>query len=210
MNFIDIRDVKVYYINLDRSVDRKSSMETMLNNNNFSNYERISAVEAKNRVGCSMSHIKALEYAIKKGEYPYIILEDDVEVYNKNFIVPLPEDSDAIYLGLSSHGSYLNAENNCKKIINIKNKNKNIHQVVNMLDRHAIMHTNIEYDIDSIKYNKKFLKDSKKYLAGDVAISILNQTKTVYALNNPIFYQNDLINIKSTKKDINKIKHIII
>ena len=207
---MDIRDIKVYYINLDKDINRNNSMIKMLDDNGFKNYERIPGFVGSNRVGCSLSHIKALELAIKNNIYPYIILEDDVEIYNNNFIVDIPDDSDALYLGISSYGSDVNEKTKVKELLYIKNLDSVKHLMVNMVCRHAVIHVNKKYDIDSIKYNKLFIKNKNGYCAGDVAISNLNKQKKVYCLNVPIFYQGDIKNIESTKRTIYDVNFILV
>lgn len=207
---VDIREVKTYYINLDRDVERNKSMIDVFNNYSFKNYERVSGVIANDRVGCSLSHIKALEIAVKNNIYPYIILEDDVNIYNNKFIIDIPDDSDALYLGISSFGSNINIEKKAEKLVYIKNIDSIKHKVVNMVGRHAIVHTNKKYDIEAIKYNKLFIKNKNKYFAGDVAISELNNKKNVYCLNTPVFYQNDKKTIDDTKLSIYNINFKVV
>jgi hypothetical protein len=78
---------KVLYINLDSRTDRKEKIEKVLRN--FS-YERITAIQHKiGSIGCSMSHIYALEYAIKNNWDNVLIMEDDME-WN-NFYINYPK-----------------------------------------------------------------------------------------------------------------------
>jgi glycosyl transferase family 25 len=74
---------KVLYINLDSRTDRKERIEKVLRN--FS-YERITAIQHKiGSIGCSMSHIYAIEYAIKQKWDNVLIMEDDME-WNDFFV----------------------------------------------------------------------------------------------------------------------------
>jgi glycosyl transferase family 25 len=67
---------KILYINLDHRSDRRESIESILSG---FNYERISAIKHQHgAIGASMSHIKALEYAISKGWDNVLIMEDDM------------------------------------------------------------------------------------------------------------------------------------
>ena len=207
---IDIREIKTYYINLDQEVDRRKKMEELLIKHNFKNYERIDAILKENRRGCTLSHIKSLKTALKDSNYPFLILEDDVSIFNEDFIVNVPDDADAMYLGLSDIGSNLLKEEKAEDYLYIKNLNKENHQVVNMVARHAVVHLNKEYDQEALKYNKMFIKSPKKFVGGDVAISQLNKNKKVYALNTPIFYQNDPKIVDHTKLTINETKFEVI
>ena len=73
-----IQDIKhAFYINLDHRTDRKSHIEEQLYLAGI-NAERFNAVKMDNgAIGCSMSHLKILQQAIKEG-WPHVaIIEDD-------------------------------------------------------------------------------------------------------------------------------------
>jgi glycosyl transferase family 25 len=78
---------KVIYINLDKRKDRNKQILGELNN--FSNnYLRLSATFNEiGALGCSMSHIRCLEYAIKNNLENILVLEDDFKfIRNKKEI----------------------------------------------------------------------------------------------------------------------------
>jgi GR25 family glycosyltransferase involved in LPS biosynthesis len=89
-----IGDIKIYYINLNRAIDRRNKLEEVFNNNNL-NYKRVSAIDGNDldineinnkyeynnmniyEIACLFSHIKAMKEIIEdKHEYA-IIMEDD-------------------------------------------------------------------------------------------------------------------------------------
>lgn len=89
--------IPIYYINLDKSTDRKNEMEEEMKNYSVINYYRISAVNgrdpeqlknlettAKNtseiELATTMSHMKAIYTAYKNGDDYAIILEDDMSL----------------------------------------------------------------------------------------------------------------------------------
>jgi len=84
MDFVDI----VYYINLDYRIDRKDNFLKWILKSGFplNKTHRISALyNNKGYIGCTMSHIKALETFINSNHKNCIIFEDDYEpldVYN--------------------------------------------------------------------------------------------------------------------------------
>ena len=105
---IDVRknkiDYPIYYINLDRSTDRKRKMEKQFNKYGVENTTRISAVDGKKlysmkegfvtglgsysnffsmtprQLGCTLSHIKAIKQAYESGLETVLVLEDDVSL----------------------------------------------------------------------------------------------------------------------------------
>lgn len=113
LNFID----HIAWINLDRSINRRNSMNELLSNIIIPN-SRISAIDGKNEsirdivknlkfqnklsnyeIGCTLSHLKAIDYLKKiKGDY-FAVFEDDIAFdnllyFNKNLgdiIVESPE-----------------------------------------------------------------------------------------------------------------------
>jgi GR25 family glycosyltransferase involved in LPS biosynthesis len=114
-----------YYINLDRSPDRKVYMEDILSKANIP-YKRFTAVEGKTKtnickqlkvtpgaLGCKLSHIEILKKVKKDGWT--IVFEDDILFDNPsnvkndilNCISSLPEDAELVLFGTSPRLLYL-------------------------------------------------------------------------------------------------------
>jgi glycosyl transferase family 25 len=75
----------IYYINLDHRKDRKSQVESELNDMGWK-YQRFNAIKMKDgRVGCSMSHLKLLQMAKEKQLEYIVIIEDDIQFLRKNW-----------------------------------------------------------------------------------------------------------------------------
>lgn len=105
---IDIKnnkiDYPIYYINLDRSIDRREKIEDQFNKYGVENVTRISAVDGKQlssmkegtvpelgsysnsfrmtprELGCTLSHLKAIKQAYESGLENVLIFEDDVSL----------------------------------------------------------------------------------------------------------------------------------
>ena len=107
-------NIPIYYINLDRSIDRKNNVEYQFKKFKIKNYTRVSGIDGKNiknnfkdivqgisfinnykdgllnsEIGCILSHIKAIEQAYNGNCEEVLILEDDVSLdlmyfWNKN------------------------------------------------------------------------------------------------------------------------------
>lgn len=92
-NIQSFNDIKnVFYINLTKRIDRKIHIEQQLINIGLYNCsKRFNAIETTNgAIGCSMSHLKLLEDAIKNDLDHILILEDDIqfldpELFKKKF-----------------------------------------------------------------------------------------------------------------------------
>jgi GR25 family glycosyltransferase involved in LPS biosynthesis len=83
-----ITDIPTIYINLEHRKDRNESVLKELSKINIQNPERFNAIEMKNgAIGCSLSHIKCIEIAMKRN-YDYIMIcEDDIEILNPSLFV---------------------------------------------------------------------------------------------------------------------------
>jgi GR25 family glycosyltransferase involved in LPS biosynthesis len=108
---------KFFYINLNRSPERKERMEKMFTEYNL-RFERIEAIDGNNLMnwderlskyeqGCTLSHLKAIENFYNSGEDFGIICEDDMTLeflpYWKspiqNVIKEAPNDWEIMLLG---------------------------------------------------------------------------------------------------------------
>jgi glycosyl transferase family 25 len=74
-----IQDIKnVFYINLEHRTDRKEHIETQLKSIGLKG-TRFNAIKMENgAIGCSMSHLKLLQLALKSGLDHILIVEDDI------------------------------------------------------------------------------------------------------------------------------------
>lgn len=83
-----ITDIPTIYINLEHRKDRNESVLKELSKIGIDIPERFNAIEMKNgAIGCSLSHIKCIETAMKRN-YDYIMIcEDDIEILNPSLFV---------------------------------------------------------------------------------------------------------------------------
>ena len=121
----------IYYLNLDGQPERKQYMEDQFKYWEIENYERISAYDGRDddlsdiikgrypdnmssgEVGCTTSHLKALQHHLKTSDAPCaVIMEDDVDLqivknWNftwKDFYALVPYDYDVIQLAIICTG----------------------------------------------------------------------------------------------------------
>ena len=75
-----IKDItNIFYINLDHRTDRKDHVEYQLNLLGLQG-QRFNAIRMENgAIGCSMSHLKLLQQALKDKLDHILIVEDDIE-----------------------------------------------------------------------------------------------------------------------------------
>lgn len=205
---IDITKLPTFYINLEEKAGRRKRMNSLLKQNDFTNFRRFEGKKAGGRVGCSMSHSELLKDLIKNKNYPALVLEDDLKVYEFRKNIEVPDDADAMYLGFSRYGWNHNQDEPFPRSLKITELHDDYHRVYNMLSRHAIIHFNPEYDKACVDIMERFIKDPETYKAGDVSISSLHPQFKVYSLNVPIFYQDDAGTIGLTKKSLHECSYV--
>ena len=121
----------IYYLNLDEQPERKQYMEDQFKYWEIENYTRISAYDGRQddlsdiikgkypedmtsgEIGCTTSHLKAIQYWYENSDSPYaIFMEDDVDLqlvrfWNftwKDFVSKIPYDWDVIQLAIICTG----------------------------------------------------------------------------------------------------------
>lgn len=185
---IDLREIPVVWINLDSAKKNAEIMEQRFQKFGFKNTYRKSAriiqapegtIESnKHYVGCAQSHIDILDDV--KYKTPLLILEDDSEFSNNfNPIIDIPDDSDCIYLGVSSGN------------INYQTKkyNENYLRIGGILATHAILYITEDYRQEMSNIAKYCIHKLKQPL--DVGAASLQFSNRVYTPINPYFYQSD-------------------
>lgn len=180
---INLTSIPVYYINLDGEDEKRKRTESMLKNLGFEYVERLSAIRHQDGriIGCARSHYEIL----KKRKPPFIILEDDCDL-NRTFnsILELPDNADALYLGISHWGRYLNHSGPYVHTTKISDEIIRVH---NMLATHAITYLSDSYaDIcKRIAYHYGY--EIENHL--DIGFAEVHRFYNVYAFDEPIFRQ---------------------
>lgn len=179
---INLLEIPVLYINLDKDVDKKNKIENFLTENKFETIIRIPGVEhpTGNRAGCSMAQHNAL----RQIEPPFIIFEDDIELNYFDPIIEIPDDTDVFYLGISSWGR-MNGHSG--PFVQYEKVDENILRVYNMLGTHAILYLNKEYVsvCKRISYHQYLIED---YI--DIGFTDLQKYYNVYCFDKPMCYQS--------------------
>jgi hypothetical protein len=179
---LDLRKVPAIYINLARDVEKNEYMKNMLTELGFETIIRIEASEfpsEKHLAGCSLSHFNALNEV----DVPFIVFEDDCRVKNFYPIIQIPEDADAVYLGVSSWGR-MNSHSG--PFVQYEKVDDNILKVYNMLGAHSILYLSQEY---ASLCSKISIHASKIADHQDIGFAEVQRYYNVYAFDEPMFYQ---------------------
>jgi hypothetical protein len=189
---VDLKTIKKIYINLDRDVQRKNKFEKILNELNYSNYERFSARQLKKikafNHGCSQSHYDLmLQY---KNDLPLLVFEDDVKPtkwygeYVTGGKIEVPDDADTIYLGYSTGGNWETIGVDFSGIY----FNENWFRLKHGLATHAILFLNNSINV--------FIENAKNTIENKIPIDVgyakdVLPFLNVYAPTKALFYQWD-------------------
>lgn len=180
---LNLLEIPVYYINLDEQEEKRKRTETLLKSLGFRYVNRLSAIkhEAGRIIGCARSHYEIL----KQQKPPFIILEDDCSL-NREFnpLLELPDNTDALYLGISHWGRYLNHSG---PYVHYEKYNDEIIKVYNMLATHAICYIS-DYYVDICKriaYHCGY--EIENHL--DIGFAEVQKFYNVYSFDEPIFRQ---------------------
>jgi len=183
---VKLIDIPFYYLNYEGYTDRRNKIEALFNNLNLEYYRISNDIKLDLRQDrISFGQIKLICDAIEKNKFPFISIDDDMEL-----IRPLPEsinipdECDFIFLG----GSLYNC-GGIKPNMEIKDFNNDFYRVYYMLSLTPCLIPNIK----SAKLMMKFLIDSlSTNQFCDIAITMESKER-VYLTpkNGPYFYQDN-------------------
>ena len=199
---LNLIDIPVYYINLDEQEEKRKRTETMLKQIGFKFVKRFSAIkhEAGRIIGCARSHHEILNQA----EVPFIILEDDCSL-NKEVseTIELPDNTDALYLGISHWGRYLNHSG---PYVHTTKVNDEIVRVHNMLATHAILYISKEYVDLCKRISYHFGYEVENHL--DIGFAEIHRFFNVYSFDEPLFRQYEWSAVTTGKISDNSLNKI--
>jgi hypothetical protein len=199
---IDLKNTETFYINIKKHQEKNESMIDLGNKFGFKKYNRIDGIhKPKDPLsGCAASHYKILSELKDMA----IILEDDCIIKNNISKIEVPDDADAVYLGLSQWGYQKDSSRPGNFTFTRNGRLKDIYKVDSMLATHAILYISKRY-IDACTAVAKYSEQNSVHI--DQGFARIQRYYNIYALGNPIFYQNsnkDATNISFVK---NKLVH---
>lgn len=196
---IDIRKNPATYINLDRHPEKNESMSQLIQRFRFRDIKRFSGVDRPDSsiIGCASSHLEILSSI----SGVHTILEDDCQIQNQVAVFNVPDNADALYLGLSSWA--FNGKDGTEWIHEFAGVpgNNNMFKVNNMLATHAITYISKRY-VDACSEVAKNCVENEIHV--DCGFAEIQRDFNVYGLINPTFYQSS--NEDYTKISFNNIR----
>jgi hypothetical protein len=191
---LNILELPVFYINLKKEKQKDVEMRQILSTLGFKNFQRFDGVLGDNKTeGCAKSHQRLLQEIDVDG--PFIVFEDDIEVSGGfNPIVDVPDDADAVYLGISKYS--LEYGKTSQDLVAEKIDDE-LYRIYNMLAAHAILYLNNDYPRFLSKAITAMLDANRNQ---DNARAETMKYFNVYCLTNPLFYQG------GRHRDVTKFK----
>ena len=182
---IKLTDTTNILINLDKDPARLKESKKVLSNLQIP-FERFSAIEhSKGIIGCGLSHLKLLS-EIKPNT---LILEDDIGNTSiaKDILLNVPEEADAIYLGISNHG-YIHRPMGVAETVLATQYTSEYKRIFNMCSTHAILYLSERY-IDAAKnIVKQCLEQGTPF---DLGLAAIHRHFNILTPNDPYFYQTE-------------------
>jgi hypothetical protein len=179
---IDLRKVPAVYMNLKQHTEKNKSMQNLLKKCGF---ETILRVEGSYRPdnppsGCAGAHYNGL----CEIEPPFVLFEDDCQLHNFEPEIEIPNDSDAVYLGISQWGRYWQFSG---PFVHYEKVNNDIVRVYNMLGGHSILYLSEEY----VNMCKRICYHASEIIGynQDPGFAEVQKYFNVYSVNDPFFKQ---------------------
>lgn len=182
---IDLTKIKTFYINLDKDKERNKSMQRLVKDFGFVDATRSEGHYIKNDSlsGCATSHYNILS----TNKVKLIILEDDCVIRKDIKTIEVPDDADAVYLGLSMWGYNRDVSKRENfKFSSVKDF-PGIYRVDGMLATHAILYLNKDY-MKACERVAKFSSENSHHI--DQGFARIQRYYNVYAIGDPIFFQS--------------------
>jgi GR25 family glycosyltransferase involved in LPS biosynthesis len=180
---IDIKEVFSIVINLDEAQGRLKSATQCLNNLqvNFTRYQGIK--HSQGIIGCGLSHCSLLENISTNT----LVFEDDIAPTSwAATCLAVPDNTDALYLGISDHGYIRGHPLGVKGTVLASQYTSTTKRVYNMCSAHAVLYLSNAY-LDTAYETTRYCLE--KGIAWDLGIAKLHKDFLVLTPNKPWFYQ---------------------
>jgi hypothetical protein len=178
-----LNDIDTYLINLPRDKQRlESAKETLLRINQ--DHQIVNGVEHQQGiVGCGLAHLNIFDTYKPR----CLVLEDDI-CLTDNVLesIDIPEDADAIYLGVSNHGYVRRRPVGIKDSVMCSRWDVNYKRVLNMCSTHAIIYLTDRYWQACRKAVAECLQAG---IAFDLGLASIHRHFNILTPNNPMFFQ---------------------
>ena len=180
---LDLREIPAVYINLEQHTEKNEQMKNLLKSCGFKTIIRVEGVYRPDNpaAGCSGAHYNGL----CEIDPPFVLFEDDCLVHNFEPIIKVPDDADAVYLGTSQWGRYLNHSG---PFVHYDIVDDQIVRVYNMLGGHSIMYLTKDY----VRMCQRISYHASEVIGYNQDPGFVEVQKyfNIYSMNDPFFKQS--------------------
>lgn len=209
---LDIKKTKVYIISPGENKyrDRVIIVFQRLLDEGFRNITFFKSVPGPNNTASLTNTVLEIFKKELKNDEPFIILEDDCAFFNKYSNIVMPDNTDALYLGVSLWSYTHPLQTLYSKprphihqntSAEVQSYNENITRIKGMTSGHAILFSSREYMRTFIQRMDEIAKNVDD-LPHDLLFSVMTQTFNVYGLKQPMFYQDSTL---GGQEDVTKL-----
>ena len=179
---LDLREIPAVYMNLEQHTEKNENMQKILKECGFKHIIRVEGVPRSDNpvAGCSSAHHKGL----MEIDPPFVLFEDDCVIKNFRPEIEVPDDADAVYLGVSSWGRMNGHSGPFVQYEHIKD---DLYRTYNMLGGHSILYLTSEYVrmCQRVAYHAGYIIEDYQ----DIGFAEIQRWFNVYAFDDPMFYQ---------------------
>ena len=138
---LKLKDIPFYYLNFEGYTDRRISMENLIKSININALRISNSYKSDLRQDrIAFGIIKLLYTAIEIGNYPFIMMDDDIElIKDLPEFISIPDNKSVILLGGSLYETGGNKPN-----MRLQDYNQEYYRVYYMLSMHTMIVPNLE------------------------------------------------------------------
>tara|TARA_R110002167_G_scaffold173786_2_gene372415 strand:+ start:103 stop:696 length:594 start_codon:yes stop_codon:yes gene_type:complete len=185
MKTVDLRDTPTYLINLESQSERLEDSSKLLGKLDI-NFKRAPGVpHERGIVGCGMAHLNLLREISPTS----LVLEDDIAI-TPHFSpkLKIPENVDAVYLGISVFGYHPERSDMGYVGIKYEKYSEDYFRILNMCSAHAILYVSQRFIDATIRVAEESLQDGTPW---DLKLASIHKDYTVITPTHPMFYQKE-------------------
>ena len=206
---INLNNLKYYILSIGNR-EKESHLMGILNNLDIKFVNPVMGIDKRQSGATGFCRIidLAIKEQIQKFK-PFVILEDDISISEWEDNIIVPENSDLIYLGVSKAG--MKDTKHCYNVFTSEVEGfSDLLKIYNMCSTHAILVCNLK---GAMLIQKCVTEDYYRKRGWDMSLAHMQPHYNIYALKEPIFYQDikyggQEYNTKIVLENINDIKTI--
>lgn len=194
---VDLRQTKIVILHTKNRTDRAQHVQCQLDSKGLRYTFHHSTPDQVHYVGCCKGFMSLYERHLLDCEHkckfePILVLENDISTTNAYVpLIPIPNGADAIYLGISKYGLHPVIDD----MSNLMNydpvpSHEGLIRVKNMLSAHAVLITSTRFLLYCLR---AAVIGATQSLPPDVFIARNMGEYNVYALKEPLFYQDAVV-----------------